>query len=87
WAPYDSHIAYRRYYEAPVPVVRRFEIFADRTEVIDQHYPAAGDPNVAIELMVVNPATGEQRKIDLGQDKDIYLVRADFSADAKTLVY
>ncbi|WP_314439700.1 S9 family peptidase [Massilia timonae] len=87
WAPDDSHIAYRRYDEAPVPVVRRFEIFADRTEVIDQHYPAAGDPNVAIELMVVNPATGEQRKIDLGQDKDIYLVRADFSADAKTLVY
>ncbi|MDY0964972.1 MULTISPECIES: S9 family peptidase [Massilia] len=87
WAPDDSHIAYRRYDDAPVPVVRRFEIFADRTEVIDQHYPAAGDPNVAIELMIVDPATGAQRKIDLGQDKDIYLVRADFSADAKTLVY
>lgn len=87
WAPDDSQIAYRRYDDAPVPVVRRFEIFADRTEVIDQHYPAAGDPNVAIELMVVNPATGEQRKIDLGADRDIYLVRADFSADAKTLVY
>ncbi|WP_306394420.1 S9 family peptidase [Telluria beijingensis] len=87
WAPDDSHIAYRRYDEAPVPVVRRFEIFADRTEVIDQHYPAAGDPNVAIELMVVNPATGVQRKIDLGAEKDVYLVRADFSADGKTLVY
>lgn len=87
WAPDDSHIAYRRYDDAPVPVVRRFEIFADRTEVIDQHYPAAGDPNVAIELMIVDPATGAQRKIDLGHDKDIYLVRADFSADARTLVY
>lgn len=87
WAPDDSHIAYRRYDEAPVPVVRRFEIFADRTEVIDQHYPAAGDPNVTIELMIVDPATGAQRRIDLGPDKDIYLVRADFSADAKTLVY
>ncbi|MEW6763833.1 MAG: alpha/beta fold hydrolase [Pseudomonadota bacterium] len=87
WAPDDSAIAYRRYDEAPVPVVRRFEIFADRTEVIDQHYPAAGDPNVLIELMMVNPATGQQRKVDLGAEKDIYLVRADFSADAKTLVY
>lgn len=87
WAPDDSYIAYRRYDEAPVPVVRRFEIFADRTEVIDQHYPAAGDPNVLIELMIVSPATGQQRKIDLGPEKDIYLVRADFSADAKTLVY
>ena len=87
WAPDDSAIAYRRYDEAPVPVARRFEIFADRTEVIDQHYPAAGDPNVLIDLMVVNPATGEQRKVDLGAEKDIYLIRADFSADAKTLVY
>lgn len=87
WAPDDSAIAYRRYDEAPVPVARRFEIFADRTEVIDQHYPAAGDPNVLIELMLVNPATGEQRKVDLGAEKDIYLVRADFSADARTLVY
>ncbi len=87
WAPDDSAIAYRRYDEAPVPVARRFEIFADRTEVIDQHYPAAGDPNVLIDLMVVNPATGEGRKVDLGAEKDIYLIRADFSADAKTLVY
>jgi len=87
WAPDDSAIAYRRYDEAPVPVVRRFEIFADRTEVIDQHYPAAGDANVLIDLMIVNPATGESRKVDLGPEKDIYLIRADFSADAKTLVY
>ncbi|MBQ5942733.1 S9 family peptidase [Massilia sp. AB1] len=87
WAPDDSFIAYRRYDEAPVPVARRFEIFADRTEVIDQHYPAAGDPNVLIDLMIVNPVSGEQRKIDLGAEKDIYLVRADFSADAKTLIY
>jgi len=87
WAPDDSAIAYRRYDEAPVPVARRFEIFADRTEVIDQRYPAAGDPNVLIDLMIVNPATGAQKKVDLGQDKDIYLVRADWSADGKSLVY
>ena len=87
WAPDDSAIAYRRYDEAPVPVARRFEIFADRTEVIDQHYPAAGDPNVLIDLMIVDPATGSQKKVDLGPEKDIYLVRADWSADAKTLVF
>jgi len=87
WAPDDSAIAYRRYDEAQVPVARRFEIFADRTEVIDQRYPAAGAPNVLIDLMIVNPATGAQKKVDLGPDKDIYLVRADFSADGRTLVY
>jgi dipeptidyl-peptidase-4 len=87
WAPDDSAIAYRRYDEKQVPVARRFEIFADRTEVIDQRYPAAGDPNVLIDLMVVNPATGAQKKIDLGTEKDIYLVRADWSVDSKTIVY
>lgn len=87
WAPDDSAIAYKRYDEAPVPVARRFEIFADRTEVIDQHYPAAGDPNVLVDLFIVSPETGVSRKIDLGADKDIYLVRADWSADGKTLAF
>jgi dipeptidyl-peptidase-4 len=87
WAPDDSTIAYRHFDEAQVPVVRRFEIFADRTEVIDQRYPAAGAKNVAIDLMIVNPATGAQKTVDLGPEKDIYLVRADWSADGKTLVY
>ncbi|WP_296947126.1 S9 family peptidase [uncultured Massilia sp.] len=87
WAPDDSAIAYRRFDEAQVPVARRFEIFADRTEVIDQRYPAAGDPNVLIDLMIVDPASGKQKKVDLGAEKDIYLVRADWSADGKTLVY
>jgi dipeptidyl-peptidase-4 len=87
WAPDDSAIAYRRYDEAQVPVARRFEIFADRTEVIDQRYPAAGAKNVEIDLIIVNPATGAQKKVDLGPEKDIYLVRADWSADGRTLVY
>ncbi|TFW29600.1 S9 family peptidase [Massilia horti] len=87
WAPDDSAIAYKRYDESPVPVARRFEIFADRTEVVEQRYPAAGDPNVLVDLMIVSPVTGEQKKVDLGPEKDIYLVRADWSADSKTLVY
>jgi dipeptidyl-peptidase-4 len=87
WAPDDSAIAYKRYDEAPVPVARRFEIFADRTDVVEQHYPAAGDPNVLVDLMIVDPAGGTRRQVDLGKEKDIYLVRADWSADGRTLVY
>jgi dipeptidyl-peptidase-4 len=87
WAPDDSAIAYKRYDEAPVPVARRFEIFADRTDVIDQRYPAAGDKNVLVDLKIVNPASGAQKTVDLGLDKDIYLVRADWAPDGKTLVF
>ncbi len=87
WAPDDSTIAYKRFDEAPVPVVKRFEIFADRTDVVEQRYPAAGDPNVLVDLMLVSPSTLVQRKIDLGPNRDIYLVRADWSADSSQLLY
>jgi dipeptidyl-peptidase-4 len=86
WAPDDSAIAYKRYDEAPVPVVRRFEIFADRTEVVEQRYPAAGDPNVLVQLKIVSPTTGEIRDVALGAEQDIYLVRADWSANSKALL-
>lgn len=87
WAQDDSAIAYKRYDESPVPVVKRFEIFADRTTVVEQRYPAAGDRNVLVELMIVSPVTGVQRKVDLGPEKDVYLVRADWSANSKQLLY
>jgi dipeptidyl-peptidase-4 len=87
WASDDSAIAYKRYDEAPVPVARRFEIFADRTDVVEQRYPAAGDPNALVQLLIVSPETGVQRKVDLGPESDIYLVRADWSADSKQLLF
>src|SRR5476649_1423194 len=87
WAPDDSAIAYKRYDEAPVPVVRRFEIFADRTDVVEQRYPAAGDANVLVQLKIVSPVSGEIRNVELGANADIYLVRADWSGNAKALLY
>jgi dipeptidyl-peptidase-4 len=87
WAPDDSTIAYKRFDESTVPVVRRFEIQADRTDVIEQRYPGAGEANVLVSLAVVNAATGVSRAVDLGANQDIYLVRADWSADSSQLVY
>jgi dipeptidyl-peptidase-4 len=56
WAPDDSAIAYARIDETPVPIQKRHEVYPDRTEVIEQRYPAAGDPNVLIDLFVTRPA-------------------------------
>ncbi|HVF34072.1 MAG TPA: alpha/beta fold hydrolase [Candidatus Saccharimonadia bacterium] len=53
WAPDDSKLAYARIDESEVPVQRRFEIHAERTDVVEQRYPAAGDPNVVVELRVI----------------------------------
>jgi dipeptidyl-peptidase-4 len=81
WAPDDSAIAYARIDEAPVPLARRFEIFADRTEVIEQRYPAAGQANVAIALFVARldaPAGAPPVAVDLGPEADIYLARVNW---------
>jgi dipeptidyl-peptidase-4 len=82
WAPDESAIAFTRTDEAQVPLVRRFEILADRAEAIEQRYPAAGQPNVRIALFVAPPGNAEGTAgpppavpIDLGPEPDIYLAR------------
>jgi dipeptidyl-peptidase-4 len=87
WAPDDSAIAFKRFDEAPVPIAHRFEIYADRTAVVEQRYPAAGDANAAVSLAIVAPASGAIKQVDLGPDADIYLVRADWSADSRQLLF
>lgn len=87
WAPDDSQIAYKRFDESTVPVVKRFEIYPDRTEVIEQRYPAAGDPNAKVRLGLVSPVTAQSRWIDLGPNEDLYLVRVNWLPDAKSLAF
>ncbi|MCF7222843.1 S9 family peptidase [Marilutibacter chinensis] len=85
WAPDDSAIAFARIDESPVPVQKRYEVYPDRTEVVEQRYPAAGDPNVLVQLGVIAPKAGTApRWIDLGADPDIYLARVDWR-DARHL--
>ncbi len=86
WAPDDSAIAFARIDETPVPVRERFEIYPDRTEVVRQRYPAAGEPNVLIQLGVIAPTAGATpRWLDLGDNPDIYLTRVDWASAQRLL--
>ncbi len=87
WAPDESAIAYKRFDERAVPVVRRFEVYADRVEVVEQRYPAAGDPNVTVQLGLVSPQGGETRWLNLGADPDIYLARVDWTPDSRSVSF
>src|SRR5690606_22881133 len=79
WAPDDSAIAFARIDESPVPLVRRYEMYADRTEMVEQRYPAAGERNVLVRLGVIAPgADAKPQWIDLGPERDIYLARVDW---------
>ena len=85
WAPGDRAVAIARFDEAPVGTVTRAAIGADGTRVFEQRYPAAGTPNVLIELWVVNPDGSRRVKVDLGKDRDIYLARVDWAPDGSAL--
>lgn len=79
WAPDDSAIAFARIDESPVPVQKRYEMYADRVEMIEQRYPAAGDKNVLVKLGVVAPRDGAAAAwVDLGKEQDIYLARVNW---------
>lgn len=87
WAPDDSAIAFARIDETPVPVQKRYEVYPDRTEVVEQRYPAAGDHNVLVQLGVIAPkAEAKPQWVDLGKNPDIYLARVDWR-DPKHLTF
>ncbi len=87
WSPDESMIAFKRFDEATVPIQRRFEIDADRTDVVEQRYPLTGGPNVAMRLGVVSIDDGATRWVDLGPEVDPYLPRLDWLPDSRSFAY
>ena len=85
WSPDDQLIAVARVDEGPVGIVTRTAIGGEGTKVYQQRYPAAGTPNALVDLYVMRPDGGDQVKVDLGDDSDIYLARVDWSKDGRTL--
>ncbi|PZQ59302.1 MAG: S9 family peptidase [Sphingomonas taxi] len=86
WSPDDRHVAVERFDEAPVKVSTRAAIGATGTSVYEQRYPAAGTPNVAVELYVMRADGSGRVKVDLGNDPDIYLARVDWLPDGSALL-
>lgn len=85
WSPDDAHIAVARVDESGVAIVNRAAIGAEGTKIYPQRYPLAGTPNAVVELYVMDPLGERQVKVDLGDDKDIYLARVAWAKDGKTL--
>lgn len=85
WSPDDAHIAVARVDESGVAIVNRAAIGAEGTKIYPQRYPLAGTANAVVELYVMDPLGERQVKVDLGDDKDIYLARVAWAKDGKTL--
>jgi len=78
WSDDDRAVAYAQVDEAPVAIEKRFEIYADRADVIEQRYPAAGKANAEVRLFTRSIGAAEPREIDLGENRDIYLARVNW---------
>jgi dipeptidyl-peptidase-4 len=58
WSPDGRRIAYTRIDESAVPVVRHPVYHANRVEIVEQRYPAAGQANASVRVGVVEVETG-----------------------------
>ncbi len=66
--------------EGPVGVKVRAQIFADKTEMVSQRYPAAGERNAVVSAFVVDAASGKSTPVPLPKDAE-YIARGGFFAD------
>jgi len=86
WAPNEKRIVYTRVDESPVPEVERFEIYADRTQVVKQRYPAAGSTNAIVQLLVREMGSDAAAvQVELGSNPDFYLPRVNWFPDSSAL--
>jgi dipeptidyl-peptidase-4 len=85
WSPDETKIALAHVDQSGVDVIDRVDIGAEGGTVVHQRYPRVGRPNAVVELYVADVATGGRVKVDLGLNADIYLARADWAKDGKTL--
>ena len=85
WSPDERFIAMTRVDETGVDIIPRLDISGEGATTIEQRYPRAGRPNALVEVWVHDRETGERRRVDLGAETDIYVARANWSHDGRTL--
>ena len=85
WSPDDQLIAVARVDEGKVGIVTRTAIGGEGTKVYQQRYPTAGTPNALVDLYIMEPDGSAEVEVDLGENRDIYLARVNWSKDGKTL--
>lgn len=87
WSPDESKIALTKVDESPVEQVTRSEIYAEEIKTVTQRYPFAGKRNVEIELGILSFKDKKLGWVDLGNNKDIYLPRVQWTSDSNWLSF
>ena len=80
WSKDGKSLLALRADESGVAVKTRAQIFADRTAMTEQRYPAAGEANAKVTAFVIDAATGQRRELPLPVTAE-YIARAGWFAD------
>lgn len=80
WSPDGKKLIVFEVDESPVGVKTRARIFADRTEMEEQRYPAAGEKNAVVTPWLIDASSGKKVKLQV-PTADGYLPRAGFFPD------
>ncbi|MDR7268745.1 dipeptidyl-peptidase-4 [Pelomonas saccharophila] len=80
WSPDGRQLLALRVDESRVGLKTRAQIFADRTEMTEQRYPAAGEANAVVSAFVISIATAEAHALSLPASAE-YIARAGWFKD------
>jgi dipeptidyl-peptidase-4 len=80
WSPDGQRILALEVEEKGVPVKMRAQIYADRTAMTEQRYPAAGEANAKVGALWIDLASGKSRPLPLPPQAE-YVARAGWFAD------
>ncbi|HEY1128356.1 MAG TPA: alpha/beta fold hydrolase [Roseateles sp.] len=84
WSRDGKSLLALRVDDAGVAIKTRAQIFADRTTMTEQRYPAAGEANAQVAAFVIDAASGQRRELPLprsGKDRAEYIARAGWFDD------
>ena len=85
WSPDGSNIAYCKFNESGVKEYN-MQLWGELyPEDYKFKYPKAGEDNSSVQVFIYNLDNSTQKEIDLGSDKDIYIPRMQWTADANVL--
>jgi dipeptidyl-peptidase-4 len=84
WSPNEQHLAYLKVDVSKVGVKVRPRIYADRTELYEQRYPAAGEANAQVTVHVVPMRGGRTLDVALPKE-DGYVPRVNWSPGGEAL--
>ena len=85
WSPDSKKIAYYKFDESKVREFQMEEFEGLYPEWYSFKYPKAGEDNSVVEVYVYDLASDTSKKMDTGDETDIYLPRMKWTQDANVL--